>query len=109
MCPAWRSSSANSVTPGVKPCAWWNNTISAIFKYPFCDCYNYWRSMAALAVWRENQPEKRTNPLVWSQLQKQDPPAVGCTHRWAAAYITTLQKNIHSLADSTTHQGLPSL
>src|SRR5688572_31815504 len=41
MCPAWRSSSANAATPGVSPCAWWNNTTSAIFKYPFCNWLQY--------------------------------------------------------------------
>src|SRR4051794_35157137 len=30
VCPAARSRSANAVTPGVRPCAWWNRTTSAI-------------------------------------------------------------------------------
>src|SRR5688572_12562894 len=41
MCPAWRSSSANTATPRVSPCAWWNNTTSAIFEYPFCNWLQY--------------------------------------------------------------------
>src|SRR4051812_35323060 len=29
VCPAARNRSANAVTPGVSPCAWWNRTTSA--------------------------------------------------------------------------------